>query len=284
MGRYLKSSEVINIKGSIAGVTFSNNASGGIIRLKSKNTNRKTLKQSNSRNRFAQANGGWHTLTDDQKILWKRAGSARKNSGLNEFVRVNKILNEASAKTVEITAADIRPNDMSQSGRKIQLINQIKEPPATDMVVDFNAGQQFANQVIRATQGTGTNYYTFRINFINTNESIVDSFLTYIDESPLSNSAGELQTLVIYGRNSKAQDSEFRYEDEFNMLLSFPFWFANSQLSQNLNFVIFRAQGSRVRALFDVYLKRNTNVELSFRVLSAGGKLTEISRNRYFYS
>lgn len=145
MGRYLKSSEVFNLKGSVSGVTFSNNASGGIIRLKTKNTNRKTLKQSQNRNSFAQSNGGWHTLTDEQKMLWNRAGSARKNSGLNEFISYNKLISNVISKQINITNNFYSINGTILGGQTRGPFSLVKNPPNEGNYFYFSTNQYVLN-------------------------------------------------------------------------------------------------------------------------------------------
>lgn len=277
-------SQIGELTGSTGSLTFSKNKSGGIVKFKSTNKNRNTVKQSQNRNRFSQANSAWHTLTDEEKMGWNFLGAKNNNTGLNEFISRNKILNEAAAKTVEITSQDIRPNDMSQGGRQTQNITLVKSPGKLDLTKDLNGNQNFPSNFVRTTQGTGTSFYTFRMNVIRTDKSIVEGFTSNIVASPLADSSGNLQTLVIYGRNIKAQKSESRNNDDFSMLLSFPFWFATAPFSQTLNFFIFRAQGQRVRALFDRYLIRNSDVELSFRMLNKVGDIYEVNRTFLFYS
>jgi hypothetical protein len=277
-------SQIGELTGSTGSLTFSKNKSGGIVKFKSTNKNRNTVKQAQNRNRFSQSNSAWHTLTDEEKNGWNFLGEKNNNTGLNEFISRNKILNEAAAKTIEITSQDIRPNDMSQTGRQIQNLTLIKSPSKLDLTRDINGNQNFPSNFVRTTQGTGVNFYTFRMNVVRTDKSIVEGFTSKIVASPLSDSAGNLQTLVIYGRNVKAQKSESRNNDDFSMLLSFPFWFATTPLAQTLSFVNFRAQGQRVRALFDRYLNRNSEVELSYRILNQVGDIYEVNRVFLFYS
>ncbi len=75
------------MKGSIGGLTFSKNASGGIARFKSKNINRNTVKQSSNRNRFTQANSIWHTYTDVEKQIFKSYDPAF--TGINNAIFQN---------------------------------------------------------------------------------------------------------------------------------------------------------------------------------------------------
>lgn len=273
-----------DLSGSVGSITYSKNRSGGIVKFKSTNKNPNTVKQSQNRNRFAQSNGGWHTLSDEQKNKWNLLGEKNNNSGLNEFISRNKILNEAAAKTVQIVTGDIRPNDLPQGGRQIQNLTLIKSPSKLGPTRDINNNQNTPLYFKRTAQGTGTSFYTFRLNVIRTDKSIVEGFTDNIVASPLADSAGNLQTFVIYGRNLKAQESESRNDDDFSMLLSFPFWFATIPVNQPLRFIDFRAQGQRVRALFDRYLNRNSDVELSYRILNQVGDIYEVNRVFLFYS
>lgn len=273
-----------DMSGSVGSITFSKNRSGGIVKFKSTNNNKNSTKQAQNRNSFSQSNGGWHTLTDEQKNGWNFLGEKNNNSGLNEFISRNKILNEAKSKTIFVFNSDIRPNDLPQGGRQIQNITLIKSPPLLNSTKDINNNQNFPLYFDITTQGIGSSYYSFKMYLIETDKPTVEGFTRKIFPNPLSDSAGNKQTLVIYGRNLKAQKSVSRGNDDFSMLLSFPFWTASGSLSITLDYILFRAYGQRVRALFDKYLIRNSEVELSFRILNEIGDIYELNRFFFFYS
>ena len=79
MARILYGSMVTSIKGSIGGLTFHNNASGAIARLKPNRNQNANAKQSQSKATFAQAIAAWSTLSHADQTAWNTvAASAPK--------------------------------------------------------------------------------------------------------------------------------------------------------------------------------------------------------------
>lgn len=277
----LRNNNIGDIAGSIGGMTFSRNHTGGIVRFKTTNKNKNSKKQTANRNRFAVVNGGWHVLTDPIKAKWNEIAKQFNMTGINLFISCNKILNDANSKTVQININDIRPNDSGLGASTVLTINQIQNLNFVDNTFTVNNRLQIPRIVTITATGTGTSFYSFTMQFNNIAVPGINNNFVYANT--LNNHKNLNQTLVIYGRNSTAQRADSR-PDKFDMLLSFPFWISTINLSSKLTQIIFRAQGQRVRALFDQYLIRNRVCELKFCLLNSQGFLHEISRLRFTYT
>lgn len=89
-------SQIGELTGSTGSLTFSKNKSGGIVKFKSTNKNRNTVKQAQNRNSFTQSNGGWHTLTDEQKNEFNNYAKSLNLTGLNVYLQLQKNISEYS--------------------------------------------------------------------------------------------------------------------------------------------------------------------------------------------
>jgi len=108
MARVLYGSGISSFKGSIGGITFQQNKSGNIARLRPRTFKSVTAKQNDSINTFYQFVSGWKNLTQSQQEDWNdfsvlRAkedmwGDAKILSGFNWFVSINyyRVLNSQS--------------------------------------------------------------------------------------------------------------------------------------------------------------------------------------------
>lgn len=98
MAKFL-SQIVSDIRGSINGITFSRNSSGGYARQKVSPVNPNTAKQANRRSIFGQLASEWRALSDAQRNAWRELAIANPTTdslgqsvtltGLQMYQRIN---------------------------------------------------------------------------------------------------------------------------------------------------------------------------------------------------
>lgn len=99
MARVIYSNQVNELKGSVGGLTFHQNTSGSIVRLKPNNRNDFTKIQNVSKEFFVVLTSFWNSLTDDERFSWadeitgwnfeNRYNESKVRSGFNYFMSYN---------------------------------------------------------------------------------------------------------------------------------------------------------------------------------------------------
>lgn len=101
------------LRGKVGGLVFARNARGMYVRSYAIPVNPNTEAQAQARNSFGSAIGGWHTLSDAQKVLWhsyasdyfssKRLGNiGGGHTGINAFMSLRNTLLNANRKALAI--------------------------------------------------------------------------------------------------------------------------------------------------------------------------------------
>jgi len=103
MARATYGSIIINLKGSIGGTTFQENASGKIVRCRPRITRKQSPKQNNRNILTAIVVSLWHSLTTTQQALWAAFAAAHTKdnyygetktlTGFNWFTSINSYRN-----------------------------------------------------------------------------------------------------------------------------------------------------------------------------------------------
>lgn len=83
MAKVIYSPIVTELNGSIGGMTFQNNGSGSIARLKPKKAKTNTQNQRNQQPRLKEIQSQWQQLSLENKQLWNEFASINKKIGLN---------------------------------------------------------------------------------------------------------------------------------------------------------------------------------------------------------
>lgn len=99
MARVTYSNQVNEIKGSIGGLTYHQNTSGPIVKLKPINKNIQTKIQGEGKTNFTQLTSLWNSLTADEKLNWtlelvgftfvNRYNESKAHTGFNYFMSTN---------------------------------------------------------------------------------------------------------------------------------------------------------------------------------------------------
>ena len=270
------------LSGSVGGLTFSKNRSGGLIKAKSNPVNRNTINQSSNRNRFSSTNSTWHSLTDSQKNEWNTLASKDNLSGLNLFISCNKNLMQMKTVLIDTPVTSYRPNNSILSGRFIKSPILLRSPYFNMGDFSFNRGLQVAKSVITPNiTATGTILY-FILSFIPTNLWNVLGLSNIVYSDLMENSSNLKQTLIIYFREIKAQNSESRNNSDFKPLLSWKFFGGTSNINSPFISFYFGGTGFLIRSVFARKLRLGSTYELSYRIINQMGFMLEL--NRVFYT
>jgi hypothetical protein len=108
-----------DVRGSLAGTTFSKGRSGAIVRQKVSPVQPRTARQLAQRAVFTQSSQGWRDATDDQRAAWNNwaanhkvvdvFGMARILSGIAAYTRVNATRLTAALAQINDPPADETP-------------------------------------------------------------------------------------------------------------------------------------------------------------------------------
>ena len=108
-----------DVRGSLAGTTFSKGRGGSIVRQKVSPVQPRTARQLAQRAIFTQASQGWRDITDDNRADWNNwatnhkvvdvFGMARILSGIAAYTRVNAIRLTAGMAAIAAPPADETP-------------------------------------------------------------------------------------------------------------------------------------------------------------------------------
>lgn len=112
------------LRGKLGGMVFARNRRGAYVRSFVSPVDPATQKQLGARSAFTSATGGWHTLTDAQKMLWMDYASqyfSSKNlgnlggshSGINAFVSLRNTLLNIQRKTLDVADLGISINGVA---------------------------------------------------------------------------------------------------------------------------------------------------------------------------
>lgn len=179
-------SQIGELIGSTGSLTFSKNKSGGIVKFKSTNKNRNTVKQAQNRNSFSQANGAWHTLTDEEKNGWNQKGKLNNNSGMNEFLSSYKTSLDINSSLYVSTENIYRINGSSATLTSSYRNFSLKTPSLLPPTNDFNRGRFILNDFKFEILGTS---FRNRLLLYFTKISGFPDYITYPNFFQSSNSA-----------------------------------------------------------------------------------------------
>lgn len=108
-----------DVRGSLAGSTFSKGRGGSIVRQKVSPTQPRTARQLAQRAIFTEASQGWRGITEDDRADWNNwatnhkvvdvFGMARVLSGIAAYTRVNAVRLTAGIATIAAPPADEAP-------------------------------------------------------------------------------------------------------------------------------------------------------------------------------
>ena len=223
-----------DLSGSVGSITFSKNRSGGIVKFKSTNNNKNSIKQAQGRNSFSQSNGGWHTLTDEQKMLWTTKFANNNKSGMNEFISRMQIAKILKSNILKGTGISVRLNNSAAVFNASVNFNFSKLPNPKKSTFFFNRNSlSYTGLVAQNGIDDPINYREFLF-YVSRNKNYTNSIFP-----DFSNSIDSKLFLAVYYFPPKTQESESK-KVTAKILFSTQVFYRSNTLSLNLSFVRFR--------------------------------------------
>jgi len=221
---------IANIRGSIAGNTYSANANGAYIRRRSKPTNPNTMSQQNVRQIFNSIAAAWRALTSGQQGSFitqapnypyqDRLGQTKQYTGFQLYMKLNSALlqnGEATINTAQPPAGTLAPAllNVDYSASTFTLTAGLYDSSGTEIstiptgyAVTIQATQGFGNGKYRPKQSDYRNIKVYPAGHnLSTPDNITAAYeavfgtpatdsIVWFNMRVINTNTGELQTAI----------------------------------------------------------------------------------------
>ena len=274
----LRNKIVGDLSGSVGGMTFSKNRSGGIVKFKSTNKNPNTTKQAQNRNRFSAHNSSWHTLSDAEKMAWNEFGLKNNESGLNSFIKLNfNISSYKSNLFLSAPQTTIFYNSSASGSTILNNIYRIKNPPVFPFINSVNNSSKFIKSgSIIPSSGSGFKY-EFIINYSDLDSSAVPKKIVM---QWLKDSVGRFLFFKLNYRLISSQKSNYN-NNPFSNLINLNSRSSNTNFTGNLLFSRIRISTANLSPKIVSLGLNNKEIELQFVIMNSDGQEFTLN-NQYF--